>query len=647
MADFGIARALAASEGRLTETGLDAGDAGLHEPGAGQRRPASWTGGRDIYRSAACSTRCWRASRRSPGPRAQAIIGRRLSEPAPPVRRARPAASPEVERTVATALAPIPADRFRTAGEMAEALDGARAQRRGGPEAQGRPGARRRALLLAGLLAALAVGTFGVRMLPRRAAAPGRPPGAGPAEVAPTRDSQPSVAVLPLVNLSPDRENEYFSDGMTEELITALGKVEGLRVAARTSAFAFKGTEADVREIGAKLNVGTVLEGSVRRAGRRLRLTAQLVSTKDGYHIWSEEYDRELADVFAVQDELARAIVGALRVTLQRPAGAALVKAGTADLEAHDLYLQGRFQWNRRTYESMLEAVRYFKRAIARDSTYAEAYAGLAETYVLFPTYAVSSAVEAFPQARSAALRALTLDSTLGNAHATLGVVREQYEYDWAGAERELRRAIALDPGYATAHQWYAEYLSATGRDAEARLEAERAVALDPLSAVIRVDQALALARGRHLEEAIGVLQRVLETNPDFMAAHNTLGWVYGAAGRFEDAIAEHEVTVRMSRGRSGMGRLAYAYGRLGQTDTALALTRSLIERFRRQSILPYSIAVGYIGMGDHERALYWLERAAGEHDPSVALYLRTDPVFDSLRPDPRFRRLLRRVGLE
>ena len=222
----------------------------------------------------------------------------------------------------------------------------------------------------------------------------------------------------------------------------------------------------------------------------------------------------------------------------------------------------------------------------------------------------------------------LTLDSTLGNAHATLGVVREQYEYDWAGAERELRRAIALDPGYATAHQWYAEYLSATGRDAEARLEAERAVALDPLSAVIRVDQALALARGRHLEEAIGVLQRVLETNPDFMAAHNTLGWVYGAAGRFEDAIAEQEVTVRMSRGRSGMGRLAYAYGRLGQTDTALALTRSLIERFRRQSILPYSIAVGYIGMGDHERALDWLERAAGEHDPNVALYLRTDPVL-------------------
>ncbi len=501
-------------------------------------------------------------------------------------------------------------------------------------------------MLLAGLLAALTVGTFGVRMLPRRAAAPGRPPGAGPAEVAPTRDSQPSVAVLPLVNLSADPETEYFSDGMTEEMITRLGQVPSLRVAARTSAFAFKGTSVDVREIGER-SVGPCSKAACGKTGDQVRVTAQLINAADGYHLWSQSYDRKLADVFAVQDELARAIVGALRVTLQRPAGAALVKAGTADLEAHDLYLQGRFQWNRRTYESMLEAVRYFKRAIARDSTYAEAYAGLAETYVLFPTYAVSSAVEAFPQARSAALRALTLDSTLGNAHATLGVVREQYEYDWAGAERELRRAIALDPGYATAHQWYAEYLSAMGRDAEARLEAERAVALDPLSAVIRVDQALALARGRHFEAAIGLLQRVLETNPDFMAAHNTLGWVYVAVGRFEDAIAEHEVTVRMSRGRSGMGRLAYAYGRLGQTDTALALTRSLIQRFRRQSILPYSVAVGYLGMGDHERALYWLERAAGEHDPSVALFLRTDPVLDSLRPDPRFRRLLRRVGLE
>jgi len=645
LADFGIARPLS-EEGRITESGITLGTPAYMSP-----EQASATreldGRSDIYSLGCVLYEMLAGEAPHSAPSAQAIIGRRLSEPAPPVRRARPAASEEVERTVATALAPIPADRFRTAGDMAEALDGARRTGAGTQRRRG-AGTRRRWLLVVGVLAALAVGTFGVRLLPRRAGAPAA--GEESARVtglAPAEDPRPSVAVLPLVNLSPDRENEYFSDGMTDELITALGKVEGLRVAARTSAFAFKGTGADVREIGAKLNVGTVLEGSVRRSGRRLRLTAQLVSTKDGYHLWSEEYDRELADVFAVQDDLARAIVGALRVTLQRPAGGTLVKAGTSDLEAHDLYLQGRFHWNRRTYEAMPEAVRYFERAIARDSAYGDAHAGLAEAYVLLPVYGASFAAYAYPRARAAALRALALDSTLGNAHAALGVVREVYEYDWAGAERELRRAIALDPNYATGHQWYAEYLSTVGRDAEARGEAERAVALDPLSSIVRVDQALTLARGRHLDEAITVLRRVVETNPDFVVARNQLGWVYLGAGRLKEAVAELETAVRMSNGRSGTGRLAYAYGQTGRTDSALALTRVLSERYRRESVFPYGVAIGYAGMGDRERALEWLERAVDEHDPNVALYLRIDPLLDSLRDHPRFKRLLRRVGLE
>ncbi len=643
LADFGIARALS-EEGRITETGMTLGTPAYMSPE--QATATRELDGRsDIYSLGCVLYEMLAGEAPHSAPSAQAIIGRRLSEPAPPLRRARPAASEEVGRTVATALALIPADRFRTAGEMAEALEGARAQGRRGA---GAPGRWRRALLLVGLLAALAVGTFGIRMLPWRAGAPkaaeesARVSGPAAAE-----DHRPSVAVLPLVNLSPDRENEYFSDGMTEELITALGKVEGLRVAARTSAFAFKGKEADVREIGAKLNVGTVLEGSVRRAGRRLRLSAQLVSTKDGYHLWSEEYDRELADVFAVQDDLARAIVAALQVTLQPSRGGGLVKTSTADLEAHDLYLQGRFQWNRRTYESLPEAVRYFERAIARDSAYGEAYASLAEVYVLLPLYGASPAGYAYPRARAAALRALTLDSTLGNAHAALGVVREVYDYDWAGAERELRRAIVLDPGYATGHQWYAEYLSVVGRDAEARQEAERAVALDPLSPIVRVDQALTLARGRHLAEAIAVLRRVVETNPDFVAARNQLGWAYLGVGRLQEAVAELETAMRMSNGRTGIGRLAYAYARLGRTDSARALTRVLSERFRRDSVVPYGVAVGYAGVGDHGRALEWLERAVDEHDPSVALYLRIDPLLDSLRSDARFKRLVHRVGLE
>jgi serine/threonine-protein kinase len=641
LADFGIARPLS-EEGRITETGMTLGTPAYMSPE--QATATRELDGRSDVYSLGCvvyEMLAGEAPHAAPSP--QAIIGRRLSEPAPPVRQARPAASEEVERTVATALAPIPADRFRTAAEMAEALDGARARGRRGAWAQGRG---RRAALLVGLLAALAVGTFGVRVGRWGARSPGEE-SARLAGLAPAEDPRPSVAVLPLVNLSPERDNEYFSDGMTEELITALGKVEGLRVAARTSAFAFKGTEADVREIGAKLNVGTVLEGSVRRSGRRLRLTAQLVSTKDGYHIWSEEYDRELSDVFAVQDDLARAIVAALRVKLQGRAGEALVGEGTADLEAHDLYLQGRFYWNQRTPQSLPKAVEYFQRAIARDSGYADAHAGLADAYVLFPTYAVSSAVEAYPKARAAALRALELDSTLGNARATLGVVRELYEYDWAGAERELRSAITIDPGYATAHQWYAELLGSSGRYAEARQESERAIALDPLSPIIQVDQALNLIRSRHLEEAVALLLRVREANPDFAPAHNVLGYAYVAAGKFREGIPELQTALRLTGGRQGQGRLAYAYGRLGQTDSALARTRGLVERYRREHLFPYGIAIGYVGLGDYGSALDWLERAAAVRDPSIPLYLLSDPMLDPLRSDARFKRLLRRVGLE
>jgi TolB-like protein len=303
---------------------------------------------------------------------------------------------------------------------------------------------------------------------PRRAEPPKAPATAAVNPRSPA--SGPSVAVLPFTNLSPEPGNEYFSDGMTEELITALGKVAGLRVVARTSAFAFKGRNADVREIGHALNVGTVLEGSVRRAGHRLRVTAQLINVADGYHLWADEYDRELRDVFQVQDELARAIVGALRVPLQLMAlpDSALVRVATADPGAHDLYLQGRVFWNQRTPSALQTAARYFERAIARDSTYAEAYAGLAEAYVLLPEYADAPPRETFAKVKAAALRALTLDSTLGQAHAALGYAYMRYDWDWRGAEREFRRAVALTPSYPTAHQWYALYLITVGRSEEA-----------------------------------------------------------------------------------------------------------------------------------------------------------------------------------
>jgi tetratricopeptide (TPR) repeat protein len=290
--------------------------------------------------------------------------------------------------------------------------------------------------------------------------------------------------------------------------------------------------------------------------------------------------------------------------------------------------------------------VRYFERAIARDTAYAQAYAGLADAWVLYPTYGVGAPRDAYPRARAAAERALALDSTLGNAHAALAIVREKYEWDWRGAERELQRAIALDPGYATAHQWYAEYLSLVGRVEEALAEADRAVALDPLSPIIRVDRASALIRGRRYDAAIDELRRTIQTDPDFGPAHNILGWAYLANGMMAEAVTELRTALRITEGRNGMGRLAQAYGLTGQLDSALAVIGRLAERSRREYVPPYTIALGYAGLGDVDRALDWLERSAEVRDSNIALYLLTDPLLDRLRPDPRFKRLLRRVGL-
>ena len=321
----------------------------------------------------------------------------------------------------------------------------------------GRLGARR-SLLLAGIGALAAapglIWYFGIR-------------GRGQ-----TPPASPSIVVLPFANLSGDKENEYFSDGMTEEIINALANVEGVRVVARTSAFSFKGKNLDVRKIGEELNVATVLEGSVRREGNQLRVFAQLIGVADGYHLWSKSYDRELKGVFSVEDELARAIVLALKPKLVPDR--ALVEPATVSTEAHDLYLKGRYLWNQRSLEGLTKAKAFFERAIALDPNYALAHSGLADCYSLFMDYRGARAAEVLPKAKAHALKAVDLDDGLAEAHASLGAI-SQHEYDWNTAERELKRAIELRPGYATAHQWFAEILSTQGRLSEGRAEAERA----------------------------------------------------------------------------------------------------------------------------------------------------------------------------
>jgi tetratricopeptide (TPR) repeat protein len=325
---------------------------------------------------------------------------------------------------------------------------------------------------------------------------------------------------------------------------------------------------------------------------------------------------------------------------------AAIVKIATVDPEAHDLYLQGRFFWNQRTPESLRIAVRYLERANSEDSAYADAYAALADAYVLFPTYAVAAPSESYPGAKAAAARALALDSTLGYAHATLGLI-QQSEWDWRGAEQSFRRAIAIDPSYATAHQWYAEYLSALGRHREALAEADTAVALDPLSSIIRTDKGGDLVRARRYDAAIAVLRAAIDVDPGFAALHNYLGWAYSAKGMYAEAVAESDTTARLSRRRLGMGRLAYTYALSGKRDSALQIIRELSDRSRHEYVPSFQFVMAYTGLGDRVQAFRWLNKAVDMREPFPGSAMLTDPLLDSLRSDPQYGRLLARMGLK
>jgi serine/threonine-protein kinase len=436
--------------------------------------------------------------------------------------------------------------------------------------------------------------------------------------------------VLPFVNLSRDPENEYFSDGMTEELIVALSKVRGLRVAARTSAFAFKGKNVPIRRIGEDLNVQNILEGSVRREGTRLLVTAQLVDVADGFDRWSERYDRQLSDVFAVQDEIARAITGALKVTLGSGADSTLIQRPTDDLEAYNYYLKGRQALGERTFSQLVQASELFKQAIGRDPRFARASAALADTYVLMPLYGNLAPAEAWPKARTAAENALALDSSLAEAHTALAYGAMIHDWDWASAERGFRRAIALDPNYATAYQWYSDYLLGRGRLRESLQAMQRAHELDPLSSIISGELARVLFYLGRTDEAIDALQETLQRDPGFAWAHRWLGAIYQQKGREPEALAELRKAVDLSgRRATNVGRLANAHVALGNRDSAQALLAELTDRSRREYVTPLALVYAYLGLKDTSRALEWLQKAADDHDGTL-------PRILSIRPSIR-----------
>jgi serine/threonine protein kinase/Tfp pilus assembly protein PilF len=456
----------------------------------------------------------------------------------------------------------------------------------------------------------------------------------------------PSLAVLPFANLSADKENEYFSDGLAEDIIDALTQVPGLRVMARTSAFAFRGKEQDVRKIGTELNVENILEGSVRRAGNRIRVTAQLVKASDGYHLWSQRFDREMTDVFAIQDEISQAIVDMLRVRLtgDRP----LVKRHTENVEAYYLYLRGHHCLLRVTGESLTKGKEYLEQAIAHDPNYALAYAGIAEYYCLSAWWGFISPKEALPKAKAAALEALGRDDMLAEAHLQLGMVKGMGDFDWAGAEREFQRALELNPASPTVRIWYVEFfLRPVGRLDEALLQARRAVELDPLSAYYTTLVGyLCYVRGQ-CDVAIAQHNRAMDLDPGWYIPHWLVALAQAQLGRLDEAITAARTGCELSgRNAPTLGILGLTYGLAERRSEARVLLKELQVQRGTTYVPPIAMAMIYRGLGDVEQALEWLEQGVEERNLMAISVLKSDPVFMPLHGHHRYQALLQRMNL-
>lgn len=505
----------------------------------------------------------------------------------------------------------------------------------GTAETQAEPAPQRRWPLWAGIAAVIVVLVAGIVAWSR----------------ARTRSPFPTrltIAVLPFENLTGDATQEYLSDGLTEEIIAQLGRMdpEHLGLISRTSVMHYKHGNEEVGQIGRELGVQYLLEGSVRREADRVRVTTQLIQMKDQTRVWSRQYDRELSSLLALQSEIAQETADEIQLTLGRgpqPIAASNKRAPDTSYAAYDLYLQGRYFWNKRTGEGFRQAADYFQKAIDKDPNYAPAYAGLADTFALMSSWTQVPQNEFMPKARAAALRALQLDDNLAEAHTSLALIAENYDYDWQTAEKEYRRAIELDPQYATAHQWYAECLSFQGRFAEALSESERARQLDPLSLIIATDQGVILYYSRQYDRAIDQFHAVIAMEPNFARAHMvTLAYV--ERGMFQEALADTQ-SWQSNRYPAGESQ-AYIYARSGDmAKAARALASAKQDRAGRLDAMNLTLVQAYVAMGKREQALSLLQTAYREHS-NLVTSLKVDPAFDPLRGDPRFQELLRHIGL-
>jgi eukaryotic-like serine/threonine-protein kinase len=527
------------------------------------------------------------------GSSALSVMARHVTEKPKPIRAIRPDTPPHIEHSIAKALSKLPEQRFVSVSDFIAALQH--------PQSDA---ARR--------------GSTATR----------------------------SIAVLPFVNASPDPDNEYLSDGITDELIDALANVEGLRVASRTSVFALKGKPQDVRAIGALLDVSEVLEGTLRRSGQDLRITAQLTSTSNGVLVWSHRYDRRLDDVFAIQDEMARTIVNTLRATSFGETEAPVMHRGTENVQAYGLYLRGRYAWNKRTQKGVAEGIRFFEEAIDADPGYALAYTGLADSYALALDYRSVPVHEGFERAKFYARKALELDEGLAEAHASLAWSLFIYDWDWAGAITEFRRSIELDPRYSTAYQWYAFLLASQGNLEDALIAAHTAQEVDPGSVSIRRGLGYIYYYARRFEQAKYHLLRAIEMNPVAEESYRVLGLILTYAG-------EHDEAERVLR--EGMElvdvatytnvTLALALARAGKPDYAHETLAALETKRQTDYVSPVELATLNIALGDNDRAIDWMEKAYDERRGWMA-YLTVHPLLDPLRSEPRFKVLVRKMRL-
>ena len=597
VADFGVARAIDAAGGRpMTGVGVAVGSPMYMSPEQAEGSP-QLDGRSDVYSLGCVLYEAVTGKAPFSGSTALAVIVSHLVDTPQPLRAVRASLSPELEAVIAKAMAREPASRFATAGDCVVALR------------------------------ALEAGTDpGTRLEPR---------------------AEPvSIAVLPFVNLRPDPENEYFSDGITDDLMNVLAKLPGLRVAARTTAFSFKGKERDVKEIGRRLGVGHVLEGSVRKAGTRIRVSAHLVDTAEGYQLWSDTYDRELKDVFELQDEISRTIAGALKVKLIGDQGAALVEAESESLEAYTLCLQGRYYASKRTPEGLKLGIGYLEQALTLDPGYASAWAELGACHALrgFDEFADLPPRETMPKAKEAIRRALELDPSLGEAHAWAGVVALLYDWNPREAERELVRAITLKPRYSLAHLWYGIVLACQGRHDEAVRSAVRAQAMDPLSLVVHVTAGRIYYWARRFDEALQAARTALEMEPRHPFAYVWLGRIYLAQARPAEALAVLQKGAEMSGVSPNLsGVLGYAYGVLGRREEALEIVARLREEAGRRWVSPIFESYALRAVGDLDGA-FRAHEAAYEQRSGFLIFLGIDPFTDPIRNDPRLQALWERV---